>query len=399
CNFARTTKTVLLISLGAFVIASMIVEDLRAAPMSMGRSQTTVFGLRSNVGRMSTTQAAIKQLLLANGPDSSAGAYPRSVREQLLSFYERRAFQPAWTDGPTERDNAREVLDVLARADDQGLRPQHYAAPTQWTEQPQLGKEAAEYELAMTDAVLRYARDVAVGRVRPHEVYKDAQLPIPAFDAVAVLTRMLSSPSIAAALADLPPPHPGYRNLVQALSRYRSVAAQGGWPSVSVDDDLRSNGKDARAALIKRLAVEDNILSAITDPTGDDVHEAVKRFQTRNGLAADGHLTKATVAALNAPVAHRIEQIEANMERWRWLPRNFEQRYIAVNVPEQTVRFIRNGVVELTSKVIIGRKQSPTPILRTSVLAVIVNPPWEIPGDIVVNQLLPKLRRNPSYLA
>jgi len=81
------------------------------------------------------------------------------------------------------------------------------------------------------------------------------------------------------------------------------------------------------------------------------------------------------------------------------LPRDFEQRYIAVNVPEQSVRFIRNGTVELTSKVTIGRKQSPTPILRTSVLAVIVNPPWEIPGDIVVNQLLPKLRRNPGYLA
>lgn len=399
-DFRRTTRPVIVIGLAAFAFASAIAEDIRAAPMSIGRSRTTDFSLKSRWERALTTQAAIRQLLLANGPDSSAGAYPRSVREQLLTFYERRAFQPAWTGGPTERENAREVMEVLARAGEQGLRPQDYAAPTHWSEEPRQGKESAEYELAITDATLRYARHVAVGRVRPHNVYTDAQLPIPPFDAVSVLTQILRSSSIAASLAELPPPHPEYRRLVQALSRYRNIAAQGGWPSLPVDGEPRSYGKDdLRATLVKRLALEDPVFSVITRPTGDDVREAVERFQARNGLTADGRLTGATLAALNVPVIRRIEQIQANMERWRWLPREFEQSHITVNVPEQSLTFMRNGIVELSSKVIVGRKQTPTPILRTTILGAIANPAWEIPGDIVVNQVLPKLRRNPSYLA
>ena len=128
------------------------------------------------------------------------------------------------------------------------------------------------------------------------------------------------------------------------------------------------------------------------------VSRAVKRFQSRNGLDDNGRVAGATLTALNVPLLRRIEVLAANMERWRWLPRTFEDTHIEVNVPDQSVTFVRNGDVVLSSRVVVGRRTSRTPILRAEAVALIINPPWEIPGDIVVNQLLPKLRRSSGYL-
>ena len=150
--------------------------------------------------------------------------------------------------------------------------------------------------------------------------------------------------------------------------------------------------------LVQRLALEDPQFAEVADPSAEDLRHALERFQSRNGLPADGRLSPSTLAALNVPVAKRIEQIVANMERWRWLPRTFEDRYIAVNVPDQSLEYVRNGNTVLSSRVIVGRTNSTTPILYTTITGIVFNPAWEIPGDIVVNQLLPKLRQNSRYL-
>jgi murein L,D-transpeptidase YcbB/YkuD len=87
------------------------------------------------------------------------------------------------------------------------------------------------------------------------------------------------------------------------------------------------------------------------------------------------------------------------MERWRWLPRQFERRYVAVNVAGESLELIRDNKIALTSRVIVGQKTSTTPITRAVIEAVVVNPPWNIPGDIAARALLPQLRRNANYLA
>jgi murein L,D-transpeptidase YcbB/YkuD len=106
-----------------------------------------------------------------------------------------------------------------------------------------------------------------------------------------------------------------------------------------------------------------------------------------------------TLAALNVTAAQRAAEIAANMERWRWLPRQLESRHVMVNAAEQTVQYIRDGKPVLTSRVIVGRKASPTPITRAEIATVVVNPPWNIPGDIAARDLLPHLKQNPDYLA
>jgi murein L,D-transpeptidase YcbB/YkuD len=339
-------------------------------------------------------------MLTSQGPDSPVGAYLPSVRRQITAFYERRGFRPAWVGGLLELQRAQAVLAVLGRAEEHGLRNQDYAAPKVLADgSPRPGRETAEYDLALTEAVLRYSRDVAVGRVRPASVYRDVQLPPPDFDPVAFLTQMLRSTSIAASLVELAPPHPEYQRLVRALAHYRAIAAEGGWPSIPGRDDVDPIPNSRRVELlVQRLALEDPHFAEVADPSPEDLRHALERFQSRNGLPADGRLSPSTLAALNVPVAKRIEQIVANMERWRWVPRSFEDRYIAVNVPDQSLEYVRDGDTVLSSRVIIGRTNSTTPILYTTITGIVFNPAWEIPGDIVVNQLLPKLRQNPRYL-
>jgi murein L,D-transpeptidase YcbB/YkuD len=344
-----------------------------------------------NIRPSLSTQSALYGILLSR---KSAAA----DADQLLAFYESRKFQPAWTGGSLEEEMARQLRFVLARAHEQGLNDDNYHVPEK--ARPAFGSEAAEYDLALTKAVLLYSRDVRTGRVRPTDIYDDVGLPPPSFDAPASLAQAVTSYSLTSFLADLPPRHLEYRRLAQALARYRSIADDGDWPSILDKTEIKIESRDSRLKLLaKRLAFEDMTLAAIVEPSGAELREAVKRFQARYGLNADGQVGSETLAVLNVSASNRAAQIAANMERWRWMPRTLEHRYIAVNIPDQSLEFVRDGTIVLTSKVVVGRKASPTPIARSIIVAVVANPPWNIPGYIAARDLLPHLRQDANYLA
>jgi murein L,D-transpeptidase YcbB/YkuD len=339
---------------------------------------------------LSRTQSALRSVFESRKSPSPA--------DSVFRFYEARDFLPAWNGSPDANSAAGEVRTVLAHAHDQGLRDEDYKL-SQPNSPPAAGSEAAEYDVAITAALLRYARDVKTGRINPDDIFNDVLLPLPNFNAAAQLTAALKDHALTAFLADLPPAHPEYRALAKSLAVYRTIADEGGWPSLPGSNEIRLDRNDARlGALVKRLAFEDPILAAIAMPAPADIREAVKRFQLRNGLDGNGRVAGETLTALNVPAAFRLGQIAANMERWRWMPEQFETRYIAVNVPDQSVTFVRDGTVALTSRVIVGRKGSPTPIVRSEIVAVVANPPWNIPGDIAARDLLPHLRKSANYL-
>lgn len=347
-----------------------------------------------------TTQSVLRNILLSGKPASASASSLQT--NQVLAFYQARNFQPAWSGDAQAEDMAGEVRAVLARAHEQGLSDDDYkllrngSGPTPGSE----ATEAAQYDLALTDAVLRYARDVRTGRVEPNAIYEDIELPAVQYDAAGDLNKALANRAATKFLAALPPTHPQYRRLAEALAQYRAIADEGGWPSLPGQNEIKLDGKDNRLPLlVKRIAFEVPILAALLKPSMAELRDAVKRFQTRNGLDANGRVAGETLAALNVPAAVRVAEITANMERWRWMPRKFEPRYIAVNVPDQSLAFVRDGTTALVSRVIVGRKTSPTPIARSTIVAVIANPPWNIPGDIAARDLLPHLQRNPNYLA
>jgi murein L,D-transpeptidase YcbB/YkuD len=327
----------------------------------------------------------IQAVLSGGAAEQGASA---SELTQLHRVYAEHDFQPLWSGDAEALERQRMARGELARAEEHGLEPSRYASAGS-----SLAVEnATETDVRLTLDVLRYARDIRSGRLLPHEVYRDVDLPQATFDPAADLVSAVRRSEIANFFADLPPVQPEYQRLVAALARYRGIEARGGWPSIPGNREVKTDGTDPRLrVLMERLRVE--------DPEAADPVTAVKRYQQRNGLTADGRPGALTLEMLNVSATERVAQIAANLERWRWLPRPFETRYIAVNVPDQSLQLIDNGKVLLTSRVIVGRPQTPTPIFRATAIAITVNPAWNVPRSIAVKEILPRLKREPAYLA
>jgi murein L,D-transpeptidase YcbB/YkuD len=366
----------------AALLASFLTAALPADAAQSPKVPTIVVDLRGT----NSTRAELRRLLLA-GPEMLPGA----VHGQVMRFYALQHFQPVWTEGKGPL-LVTEARDILAKVERHGLRAEDYAeAKARGPLRRAQGVEAAAFEMAMTADLLRYAGDVHDGIVHPKEIDEDVGLPSRDFDAATALAQALETNSLREFLEDLPPAHPEYQRLADALERHRAIDEAGGWPTIRSANDVE--------ALSTRLALEDPEFAALDDPAESDREEAIKRFQGRNGLEQDGLPGRETLTALNIPVSTRIAQIAANMERWRWMPSRLEHRHIAVNVPAQSLAYVRGGETILASRVIVGKKQTRTPILRTTVEAVVANPPWNIPGDIAGRQFLPQLRRNPNFLS
>ena len=322
--------------------------------------------------------------------------FPRSLDwPRLRTFYAMRHGEPAWTGSDTARENAMHARAVLASASDHGLDAIYDVVGA--VEMPAGTTTPFATELILTDRLLRYVQDVSRGRVQPDSTDPDRALPLQSFDAVPALAAALTQGQLKDFLTHVPPPYPGYERLAGALARYREIAAQGGWPTILPGKgEIEWDGSDERLALLrKRLNAED---VEIGGETIDDLQRAVLRYQARNGLVADGRVGPKTLGMLNVPVTDRIAQIVANMERWRWLPRKFEDLYIFVQLPDGVLRVMDNGHVALESKVIFGRPHDPTPVLRAEATSITVNPPWNVPRTIAVSEILPLLRRHSDYL-
>jgi murein L,D-transpeptidase YcbB/YkuD len=344
-------------------------------------------GLDGNVYPYVHGSSAVDSLRESLSENSTVNA------ELLRRVYERRNYQPIWSGNAAAQTIARLAVDALRNAESEGLNPQDYRFSQLSTMSATNELEKTEFELLMTDSLLRYARDLRSGRVQPTDVDQDIALPALGFDFAGALANAASSGTMAAFLAELSPKHGEYQRLKLALAHYRAVEAAGGWPVIP--EGTASDGKGENTELLRaRLVAEDDTVGH----DGESLIDALKRYQQRNGLAPDGRLGPRTLAALNIPVTTRTEQIAANMERWRWMPRELEPRRIAVNAADATLQFIDGGAVVLDSNVVVGRARWRTPILRAEATAVTVNPSWHIPPSIARREIWPKQRANPSYL-
>lgn len=277
--------------------------------------------------------------------------------------------------GPVfSRPDGQAVLEVLSHAGDEGLDPGAYQVPSI--------ADPSNMD-SIRPALLAYLRDVRTGRVALRTRDRDVLLPTSDFDAAAALDDALRAGNLGAFLAGAAPSAPQYAGLKDRLRQYRRIAAGGGWPVIP------ANPKTGE--LRARLAFEDDI-------SGASDSDALKRFQARHGLAQTGRVGAATLAALNVPASARADAIAANMERWRWLPRRLEPDRIVINVADARLDLFLKDVRVLTSRVIVGKPATPTPILRAEAAGVTVNPPWTIPASIAAREILPKLKRDPAYL-
>jgi len=351
------------------------------------------------------TADLIRYMVAINGAGQVDGV-PLAVPEQVSRYYWQREFRPAWFGRDGIHIEAGELLHVLRRAESEGLPLHDYALAA--IEQHLFGvmddpQQLAQLDLLLTDAFIHYSRNVHSGRLDPRRAGGDWFIPYTTVDAAALLSPALEQHNLLTLLTDLPPAHAGYRRLRAALQRYRAIAAEGGWPEVAQGAILRGGVRDPRVAQLRRRLwlSGDLATAAAAEPELFDaaLRRAVRRFQVRHGLHDDGSVGEATLAALNVPVEQRIRQIEANMERWRWLPRQLEPRHILVNMAGYELQVMEDEKTVLHMRVIVGRDYRQTPVFASSMTALVLNPHWYVPHRVFRDDILPRLQRDPEHLA
>ena len=193
-----------------------------------------------------------------------------------------------------------------------------------------------------------------------------------------------------------------YQRLKEALLSYSAIQVRGGWPSLAADAQLAPGGSGPSVALLRRrLAITEDL--GAEREAGDTydaaVGEAVKRFQLRHGLEPTGSVNAPTLRALNVPVAARIKQLEASLERLLGMDFIFAERYVVVNIPAAFVEAVAHDKVERRYRVIVGKVDKPSPTLTAYITAINLNPTWTVPLSITKNEIFARMRRDPSYLS
>jgi murein L,D-transpeptidase YcbB/YkuD len=322
----------------------------------------------------------------------------------LPEIYERRGFLVLWSNAAAIDDLLRAIRDSEA----DGLNPAdfHLAAIERIRSALRDDTQSVvDLDLLLTDALVRLAYQSRFGRVDPERLDPNWNYTrdLRGLDPAATLLKAIDSAQLKSFIASLIPSLPFYQRLRETLSTYRQIAAQGGWPSIGAGPTLKPGMTDRRVpSLRRRLAATGDLPQGVAvdgDEYDSAVVEAVKTFQDRHGLTADGAIGPGTLAALNVPVEQRIDQIRATLERCRWVMNDLPDRFVLVNVAGFQAYFAEDRQLKWSTRVVVGKPYTKTPVFRADMKYIVLNPTWTIPPSIVRKEVLPGIRRDPNYLA
>jgi len=306
----------------------------------------------------SALEAAMDRLVVRSDPPNPLGGGDwRAARAAIAAFYAARNYEPVWVGEAGLTDAGRAAIGQLERARDDGLSLRRVAFPR--TVGAGLAADAlADAETAIASAVVTYAEQATGSRVPPARVWPLA-FPAPNLvDPGAALAETAAAPDPAKRLADFNPPQKGYRELREAWERLLAPVPGASAPG----------------------------LDLAADPPAADAARRSKR-----GAAARIHTASADAALAFAALAGQRAAILANMEMWRWEPRDMGERRIEVNIPDFSVAVIEGDAVVRRTRVIVGKPETPTPIFSNVMRYVIINPSWQVPDSIIRKELMPKL--------
>ncbi len=324
----------------------------------------------------------------------------RRSKQAVDAFYAARNYAPLWLDNGDAGDRAKAVAKFLANVAVDGLDPADYPLP-------EIKADAdpatlADAELKYTETVLTYARHAQIGRVHFSRISPDISYNLVPPEPAEVLGGLADTSDIAGTLDRFNPPHAGSKALKAKLAEARGAKNGTGPARIAAGPVLKLVPKtpmqDPRVPLLRERL---GIAGDTSDTTYDKiVAEAVKKFQESHHLAVSGQLTGATVDAINGPKHDRdIDIILANMERWRWLPRDLGNAYVMVNIPDFTLRVMKDGVQVWKTKIVSGAPGTrATPLLTETMKYITVNPTWNVPPSIINNEYLPALQQDPTVL-
>jgi len=295
-----------------------------------------------------------------------------------------------------------DAMEFISSAVSHGFNPAdyHYDLLT-YLEPESSTEQAQQFEFLLSDGLLKLMQDIAIGQQDPAEADPDWQIPRTEFNAIEYLQQALINKQLKHQLTELAPKLAEYQILGSAHARYQTYVDRGGWPKIPETPLLNPGDRHASIPAIRaRLAVTNNALvNANKEPRFYDpaLVKSVKQFQHRHGLKVDGIIGSETRLAMNVSAQQRLEQIELNLDRLRWLPRNLGSRYVLVNIPNYHLSAIEDGKKKLDMRVIVGKQKRPTPSFASQMSHLVFNPYWNVPNKLARLDLLPKQQADRSY--
>lgn len=335
-------------------------------------------------------------------------------RTHVVNFYAPTAYALAWFRNNQPTQQAEDTIRVLKRADIKGLNAEDYdgsrsAERLAGVRQSPSPQEQARFDAALTVCVMRYISDLRIGRVNPRHFKFNLDVGRKKYNLSRFLReKLVDGVDVEAELDRIEPPFAGYRRTQQALQNYIELMRQGDGEALPVPPKPVEPGGsyEGTPGLIRRLHLLGDLPSAVGDSEGSNVYDGpvvagVKHFQEHHGMAPDGRLDPQTLKQLNTPLSFRVEQLRLTLERWRWVPYEFTQPPVVVNIPEFRLRaYNEAGQVALVSKVIVGKAyRNQTPVFERDMKFLVFRPYWNVPPGLHRSQIVPAVRKDRNYIA
>jgi len=358
----------------------------------------------------SAQQQQIRSIVSAGRLDGMRWPDFSDYRGSLQKFYEPAGYAPAWVQGNAPSAQASGMIEMFRGAWRKGLEPEDYDASRWDARIARLrgGPGVAEFDAAMSVCAMRYISDLRIGRINPRHFQFGLSVEEKKYDLASFIRdRLLTASDVSAVAASVEPPFPTYRRTEQALARYVELARTDSGEKLPAAVKPVEPGQ--AYAGVPRLA---NFLHLVGDLPADvqpadaniydaKLAEAVKRFQFRHGMDADGRLGPATLKQLNVPLADRVQQLKITLERWRWLPEEFPAPPIIVNIPDFRLRALEEGnKIALEMRVVVGKSmRTQTPVFSRDMTFVVLRPYWNVPPSILRGEIIPAIKRDRNYIS
>ncbi len=335
---------------------------------------------------------AIDSTEMADNPDSL-----------LVEFYRLNNYETVWS----QPEIRKAVIYMLAKCDvEDGLDPgDYYINKLQKYESHAAllsNRQKIDYDILMTRAMRRYIRHLSAGKLNPAALYRTWSLKRNVLNINELISGGISGDSLSAVVERAKPAHLLYKKLVAALQIVNEFPEDKDIKKIdTVYKFVRSDTSNCMIDIKKRLIFWKDMepqdsLSKIYDRK---TFAAMKKFQQRHGLAADGVIGKSTIKALNYTRDERKGQIIANLERWRWFPKDMSNHYIIINIPGYLLSVVKDGDTIEQKKIVVGKNKRRTPVLSSTFSNIIFNPTWTVPPTIIKEDLTPDATKDRSYFA
>jgi murein L,D-transpeptidase YcbB/YkuD len=346
------------------------------------------------------TSIPVIQTIKKNVPVDSTLLY-HFKSKSLVDFYKSVNYTTVWQTEETRKI----VLQELYKSDEEGLNPADYNVNKLQSYERKIAsltdQEIANFDILITINFQKYISHLTNGRLSPQKLYKNWDLKENKIDINKTTLLLANSDSLVEKIELLKPNHIVYKRLKKAL-KIINTFPKDDLRKIKFKDKIALNDTnksliDIKKRLIywKDMAPKDS-LSPIYDA---ETANALKKFQVRHGLSADGIIGKGTVESLNFSKKERKEQILVNLERWKWFPKDMGNEYVIINIPDYKLTLVKNQDTLRIHKVIVGRPKRKTPVLSSKLTQVIFNPTWTVPPTILREDIIPEILKNRNYLA